>query len=624
MATMAAENPTEVTSANSGSPIVNLPLDILFKISNYLRGQKNRLTLAKTCRDMSVVFLKEIYERESKFEDLHPLAWALANGRQDILHRITLTFDIQDIINHPFAHGHRVKKKGSKVCKYSTPLVTAIKRADHACIKRVVALGADVQQPDNTAIAGHTMRWFPVNWAIKVALIKDRGNVETLKLLKLAGSDLDNAPIPHGSAGVNPDPLDQYIDKTTIEYLTQEETQPIFQVLQLPALSQPADHPSCLSTAEIYDTSLSIDLTHRSELLEELLSSGANPNLQCNLTGLPPMLHMVTCILRYTVKFWFSITIASRTEKDTQRTMILNHAVYFLNILGKHKANVNQEVEVDFGTGHRGTTTTAAHMTCRLDPFFRPTVINCLMNWGLDFSVRDNLGRMPLFEFCRNVQHDIDGLRQFLDQGAKSYINAQDLYGRTALHEICSMIKEGGLDEVKLMVKYGADPDIKDSDDRVPAQYLWVQDLSNELDAETCKQMVCMDRRAFDYLRQVSKQETRGHKGNNHKTASGMSNARPERRNATDRKHNEGWIAPEDEGPLSEHEPQTQARAPGWEKKTSPQGSHQSELKRHNKIPNSDEGKTLFQQQTRGSDTKLQIKKPKPTHQQIRERRRPK
>ena len=178
------------------------------------------------------------------------------------------------------------------------------------------------------------------------------------------------------------------------------------------------------------------------KLLEHLVNNGANP-LKQDRNG-KNILHHACKYREYESKNDLKMVKALRTHQNAEAML-------------KTKNNYGD---------------TPLHIACEKQYELWKVVKTLLAfpNAKEALSIQNNLGRTPLHEACCRFDWGTEGLELLLEVEDGADPNAQDKEGKTPLHLAAS---SGDEEKVKLLLKKGANPDIKDAKNRIPVSRLY-------------------------------------------------------------------------------------------------------------------------------------------------------
>jgi ankyrin repeat protein len=131
-------------------------------------------------------------------------------------------------------------------------------------------------------------------------------------------------------------------------------------------------------------------------------------------------------------------------------------AVRAAELLIRHKADVNGRSEYDYTPLHMALQTTHTEIQAPL--------IRLLLKSGADLTLKDTLGRTPIFPSCLTNNLEI----AMLLFKKKVEVNTRDNMGMTVLHNAA---RYGHMEMLEFLLKAGADPNIKTNYGDTPLMY---------------------------------------------------------------------------------------------------------------------------------------------------------
>ncbi|KAI1809418.1 ankyrin repeat-containing domain protein [Poronia punctata] len=459
-----------------------MPYEILLDILASLVKKRDWVALARTCRLLASLVVPELDRSNARDRGNFALWYACLKNKTAVFQRL-ISHDptTKNWINRHFPLSHYCSKRGRSLGRGMTPLTVAVFGEKKRMVGLLLANGADPNIPDKEQVLGHPAQWYPINYAVAYGT---EASAHILKLLVAHHADVDQEPII--SASMSGPRERQPILSHGVESLG-FQCAPIFRVLnvQEPALRH--SRRAQPTSACTYDEDLMTILTTRNLQLQILLQNGADPHQRHRYCHSRPLFYLLSRLDHYEPVFYYSHECILSHEIDAQRQKVNEKVISLLCTLGSF-IDIS-ELDAPYYSaplGRRGrhipdaTRTTPLHIACAFSDCHKPLIDWFLLNGAL-INATDDEGKTPLMLYCGSYVNDKGLFRNFILAGAD--VNIRDKDGDTALHLLCSnrhitsIAKEMA---IKLMLKKGADPKIRNNRGELPSNVLRVGACAEE------------------------------------------------------------------------------------------------------------------------------------------------
>ncbi|KAI1398046.1 ankyrin repeat-containing domain protein [Hypoxylon fuscum] len=434
----------------------DLPVETVQRIAHFME-QPDRASLASTCRGLALVVMEAMYDTDLE-EDNKALFWASFVNCEDVLERLLKRSP--QLVNYVFQGNHYTGGHTGPLGKSMTPLAITIALKRPGTFLTLLSHGADVNQPSSSEAAGVQSRlWRPIHWAARFITVK-KGFDKYAAALVNRGADL-NAPPLLEDGTIETVGFDAY-DPTGLEHqFSPLDLAPLFREVNF-------GHPTRYSgrtdiETNVFHKDFSKLLDDRLRKVKVLLEFGADPNLREKSTGRTPIFQIAHNLVHYQPGFYYpDKNIWDQGEVAEQyEDFVIPFAIRCIEALVQAGGDINIVCHE----------TTILHLLCRRSRLYQ-RVVKYLLDHGFNVNATNGEGRTAFHELAMVPPSDTDifwsAATLLMNKGAS--INSQDSLGCTPLHLLArfgsGQVKTQNL--ISTMIKLGADPLIKNSDDQTP------------------------------------------------------------------------------------------------------------------------------------------------------------
>ncbi|KAI0828099.1 ankyrin [Hypoxylon sp. FL0890] len=416
-----------------------VPIELILHIGQYL-PQCDKGNLGQTCRKLYDIMTPLMYKEDS-LQDHHALWWACFANCDSLLKKLLAI--TPHLANYRFQARHR----GLHTIGFNpslslgvTPLVVSIYYGSYLVLRVLLRSGADVNLADIDPVSssgrlfhGHSLRWYPINWAIKLLHLRDFAHC--LGLLVKRGANIDQFPelaMPVGAIAPSWNP-------------SSGDTTALFQMLRVKPVVEQRD----ISHRE-YQDQLNLNYSK----LKILLKLGADAKATEPLTSHTPIFRIASGLKKF--QPWPSYGGGH---------ILLRHEVNFLyeNHLVPHAERMIRKL-IEAGSNpsimcwEDAAVQSPLHLLCNNSNRYEK-LIYVLLEAGVDINKADTNGQTPIYRLMDHPPADVRILNRFITNGAR--LDVRDNVLDTPLHALC---REYGACQttlqrtIKVLLRRGADP----------------------------------------------------------------------------------------------------------------------------------------------------------------------